>query len=94
MLEQSITKLRALPQIDDETKRQLYSEQIRLWIRQSEEEIDALKDERKLISFAKDPLPPMPKAPTKQMPISGPFTIVKTKDQLYREAVGGAGYPR
>ena len=80
---------------DDEVKRQLYSEQIRWWIRQSEEEIDALKDERKLIAFSKEPFPQHNKPTvTNQLPINGPFTIVTTKDQLYREAVGGAGYPR
>ena len=83
--------------IDDETKRQFYSEQIRWWIQQADEELSALKDERKLISFGQNPQQIIPTTTTtttttRQMPINGPFNVVKTKDQLYREAVGGPGY--
>jgi len=97
---------------DDEIKRQLYTEQIKWWIKQSEEDIIALKgflirnkiyieiifflDEVKLIQFSKDPFPTQNNniPSTNKLPIDGPFTIVTTKDRLYKEAVGGAGYPR
>lgn len=42
-LEQSIGHLRAMTHADDETKRQLYVEQIKWWIQQAEEEIVALQ---------------------------------------------------
>jgi hypothetical protein len=42
-LEESIGKLRAMTHADDETKRQLYVEQIKWWIQQAEDEIAALK---------------------------------------------------
>ncbi len=114
VLEQSIAKLREMNRDDDEIKRQLYTEQIKWWIKQAEEDIIALKgfvlnksiecfffeiiflDEAKLVQFSKDPLPQnnyIP-PPTNKLPIDGPFTLVTAKDRLYREAVGGAGYPR
>jgi len=44
LLEQSIAKLREMNRDDDdEIKRQLYTEQIKWWIKQSEEDIIALK---------------------------------------------------
>ncbi|CAF4964346.1 unnamed protein product, partial [Rotaria magnacalcarata] len=45
---------------------------------------------------AKNPMPPINNsaAATNKLPIDGPFTLVTTKDRLYKEAVGGAGYPR
>ncbi len=44
LLEQSIAKLREINRDDDdEIKRQLYTEQIKWWIKQSEEDIIALK---------------------------------------------------
>ncbi|CAF1091285.1 unnamed protein product [Rotaria magnacalcarata] len=98
-LEQSITKLREMMQdsnrVDDETKRRLYLEQIRWWIKQAEDDIFELKDEIKLLQFAKNPMPPINNsaAATNKLPIDGPFTLVTTKDRLYKEAVGGAGYP-
>jgi len=46
-LEQSIAKLREMAcdinRVDDEVKRQLYTEQIKWWIKQAEEDIIALK---------------------------------------------------
>jgi hypothetical protein len=42
-LEQSIAKLREMNRDDDEIKRQLYTEQIKWWIQQAEEDIIALK---------------------------------------------------
>jgi len=52
-------------------------------------------DEAKLVQFSKDPFPENNNLPsTKKLPIDGPFTLVTTKDRLYKEAVGGAGYPR
>ena len=42
-MEESIGKLRAMTHADDETKRQLYVEQIKWWIQQAEEEIAALQ---------------------------------------------------
>jgi len=80
---------------DDEIKRQLYTQQIKWWIKQAEEDITALKDEAKLIQFSKEPLPQNNNntPPTKKLPIDGPFTLVTTKDRLYKEAIGGAGYP-
>jgi hypothetical protein len=100
--------------VDDEVKRQLYTEQIKWWIKQAEEDIIALKgffdlinkiyieiifiDEAKLIQFSKDPTPQnthiAPATSINKLPIDGPFTLVTTKDRLYKEAVGGAGYPR
>ena len=51
-LEQSITKIRAMVQIDDETKRQLHMDLIKWWIKQAEEEISALKGSKQFISIA------------------------------------------
>jgi hypothetical protein len=54
-------------------------------------------DEAKLVQFSKEPLPQISDnnvQPTNKLPMDGPFTIVTTKDRLYKEAVGGAGYPR
>ena len=46
-LEKSIAKLREMAQdadrVDDEIKRQLYTEQIKWWIQQAQEDIAALK---------------------------------------------------
>ncbi|CAF0734142.1 unnamed protein product [Adineta ricciae] len=98
-LEKSIAKLREMAQdadrVDDEIKRQLYTEQIKWWIQQAQEDIAALKDEIKLLQFSKDPHLQMttPTASTNKLPVDGPFTIVTTKDRLYKEAIGGAGYP-
>jgi len=81
---------------DDEIKRQLYTEQIKWWIQQAEEDIIALKDEAKLVQFSKDPFPQINNnnnvPATNKLPIDGPFTLMTTKDRLYREALGG-GYP-
>ncbi|CAF1022234.1 unnamed protein product [Adineta steineri] len=100
-LEKSIATLREMThdvnRVDDEIKRQLYTEQIKWWIKQSEEDILALKDEIKLLQFSKDPLPQNSNVQTvkstNKLPIDGPFTLVTTKDRLYKEAIGGAGYP-
>ncbi|UJR26867.1 hypothetical protein I4U23_008178 [Adineta vaga] len=98
-LEKSIEKLREMTKdidrVDDEIKRQLYTEQIKWWIQQAEEDIIALKDEIKLIQFSKDPLPQNsnPTTSTNKLPVDGPFTIVTTKDRLYKEAISGVGYP-
>jgi hypothetical protein len=53
-------------------------------------------DEAKLVQFSKDPFPQINNnvQSTNKLPIDGPFKIVTTKDRLYKEAVGGAGYPR
>ncbi|CAF1326498.1 unnamed protein product [Rotaria sordida] len=100
LLEQSIKKLREMTynHVDDEIKRQLYIEQIKWWIKQTEDDIIELKDEIKLIQFSKDPFPSnnnntVTPTSTNKLPIDGPFTLVTTKDRLYKEAVGGAAYP-
>ncbi|CAF4547948.1 unnamed protein product [Rotaria sp. Silwood1] len=101
LLEQSVAKLREIMhdinRVDDEIKRQLYIEQIKWWIKQTEEDIIELKDEIKLIQFSKDPFPQnnntTTATATNKLPIDGPFTLVTAKDRLYKEAVGGAGYP-
>lgn len=43
VLEQSIAKLRTMNHDDEEIKRQLYTEQIKWWIQQADEDITALK---------------------------------------------------
>lgn len=56
--------------------------------------IDIL-DEIKLIQFSKEPIPsvnPLPQ-PTNVLPVNQPFTLVTTKDRMYKEAIG-KGYPR
>lgn len=99
---------------DDEIKRQLFTEQIKWWIKQAEDDILALKgslflrkksfpiisfflDEAKLVQFSREPIPPVttnPVPPKNNLPMDGPFTLVTAKDRLYKEAVGGVGYPR
>ena len=52
-------------------------------------------DEVRLIQFSKEPIPsvtPLPQ-PTNVLPVNQPFTLVTTKDRLYKEAIG-KGYPR
>lgn len=43
LIEDSIRQLKSAANPDDETKRHLYTQQIKWWIQQSEEEIEALK---------------------------------------------------
>lgn len=92
-LEQSIKNLRQMKSDDEEIKRQLYIEQIKWWIRQAEDDIFELKDEAKLVQFAKEPIP-QTNTTSHNLPINGPFTLLTTKERMYREAVRGAGYPR
>ncbi len=59
----------------------------------------SILDEAKLVQFSKEPFPQVTNnnnnvLPTNKLPIDGPFTLVTTKDRLYKEAVGGPGYPR
>ena len=119
VLEQSIAKLRTMNHgDDDEIKRQLYTEQIKWWIQQAEDDITALKgrislcldersmtidsfllpDEVKLLQFSKEPfepvnLPSSQPPSTNVLPVNQTFTLVTTKDRLYKEAIG-KGYPR
>jgi len=54
-------------------------------------------DEAKLVQFSKEPIPQINNnsvPSTNKLPVNGPFTLVTTKERMYREAVGGAGYPR
>ena len=94
LLEQSIAKLRTMNHADDEIRRQLYTEQIRWWIQQSEEELVALQDEKKLLAFTPEQQTEQIVQCNNALPFNGPFTVLPTKDRLYREAVGGPGYPR
>ena len=55
-------------------------------------------DEATLLQFAREPAAThnqtTASAPKNTLPIDGPFTLTTMKDRLYREAVGGLGYPR
>lgn len=54
-------------------------------------------DEVKLLEFSKEPFQPVNCPPSSSsanvLPVNQTFTLVTTKDRLYKEAIG-KGYPR